>query len=69
MTIAWVVKKSSAVSVCSFVGLAGTERVAIFPSGSPVAKVNTAAEAWPARTSEVSTPRAIGWKQNLVFMI
>ena len=44
--------KSSAVSVWSLPGPDGRERVAIFPSGSPVEKVKEAAEAWKPSSSK-----------------
>jgi hypothetical protein len=40
ISVAWVVTKSSAVSVSSLPGLAVRDSVAIFPSGSPVLKKN-----------------------------
>src|SRR5689334_7747779 len=60
--VAWVTTtellttKSSAVSVCWLPGAAGRERVAIFPSGSPVEKKKGAADAREATRKEASAP-------------
>src|SRR5947199_4878822 len=59
MTTDCVNTKSSAVSVWIFAGVDGRERVATFPSGSPVEKVNEAAEAWRPDRSKASVPAVI----------
>src|SRR6185369_2289120 len=52
-------KKSSAVSVWILPGLDARERVAIFPSGSPVEKEKEAADACNTSRSKASAPRMI----------
>src|SRR5437867_125940 len=51
--------KSSAVSVWNLPGLDGRERVAIFPSGSPVENEKEAAEAWRTSSSKARAPAAL----------
>src|SRR5258708_16060692 len=55
--------KSSAVSVWTLPGLAGLERVAIFPSGLPVEKMKELADAGAASRSEAlkAAARRRGW--------
>src|SRR5262249_49161034 len=59
MTTACVTTKSSAVSVWILPRLGGRERVAIFPSASPVEKEKEAADARETRKSKASAPTAV----------
>src|SRR5881394_3321435 len=59
MTIDCATTKSSAVSVWLLPALAGRERVATFPSGSPVEKEKGAAEAPATSSSSANAPAVV----------